>query len=125
MPHEHQKGAPHMADELNIVVIEIGGKNHLSEGILRKMALGPAMTHARYPEAKIALSIGGYDDDPRELWQIPEAVEYIRRFTAQAGLRDWHSSLFRALDELTIGLLVMCDAVDKPHPYVVAPGGSA
>jgi hypothetical protein len=47
----------------------------------------------RHPQALIALSILGYDQDPRELWEFPEVCRYVRRFARSAGLSDWRVAL--------------------------------
>jgi hypothetical protein len=100
-----------------IVVIVIGDKEHLDNHTLYEMAPGPAHLHTRYPDATILLTLDGYDDDPRSLWDIPEAADYIRRFARAAKLTNWRSPLFRALEEASRGLLIACDAIDKPHPF--------
>lgn len=108
-----------MADKYGLVVIEFGGKGHLDDRVLLEMAGAPAMVHARYPNAPILLSLSGYDNDTRSIWQIPEAAAYVRRYAQAAKLTDWHSPLFQALEESTRGLLIACDAIDKPHPFVI------
>ena len=37
------------------------------------------MRNARTKETEIRCVIGGYDDDPRELWQIPEVQAFCQR----------------------------------------------
>jgi hypothetical protein len=102
-----------------LVVVAFGGRGHLDAATLRQMQGAPAMAHARYPKATLLLSVDGYDDDPRSLWDIPEAAAFVRRFAKAAGLRDWRGSLFQALDETSRGLLIACDAIDKPHPFTL------
>lgn len=101
------------------VFLGIGGKGHLDDATLRKMQDAPRMVHAAHPNAEITLFIDGYDNDPRELWQIEEVVQYIRRFARASGLHDWKGELFLVLDSVSKGLLIACDAIDKPHPYKV------
>lgn len=107
------------SNDFGLVMIEIGGKGHLDEHTLLEMASAPAMAHAQYPAAPILLSLSGYDQDPRSIWDIPEAADYVRAYARAAGLCDWRSSLFKALDETTAGLLIACDAINKPHPFTV------
>jgi len=62
------------------ILVEIGNREHLTahHAVLAARALGIA---ARvHPDAEIMLTIGGYDDDPREIWHIPECVQHITRF---------------------------------------------
>lgn len=109
-----------MADEYGTIVMEIGGRGHLGDDVLHRMCRGPALAHRQSPQAMIILTIGGYDEDPRELWQIPETREYIRNFCKLSGLHDWRGELFQALDETTKALIITCKGVDEPHPFVVA-----
>jgi len=105
--------------EYGVIVIEIGGRGHLGDDVLREMQAAPALTHAHSPEAPISLTLGGYDDDPRPICQIPEAAAYVRRYAAGAGLSDWRGELFLALDDSTKGLLILCGAIAEPHPFTV------
>jgi hypothetical protein len=105
--------------EYDMVVIEFGGAGHLDDRTLQEMCSAPAMVHAQYPDAPIVLSLSGFDDDPRSLWDIPEAAAYIRAYARAAKLTDWRGPLFQALDETSRGLLVACDAIDKPHRFTV------
>lgn len=100
-----------------LVVVQIGDKKHLDDRTLREMQGAPAMVLQRYPQALVMLNIDGYDDDPRSLWDIPEVAAYIRRYAAASGLRDWTGRLFAMLDETSKGLLIECNAIDKPHPF--------
>jgi hypothetical protein len=36
----------------------------------------------------ITLVIGGYDDDPRELWEIPEVCTYVRKFCTKTNAHE-------------------------------------
>lgn len=109
----------HDPSEYAVAVIEFGGKDHLTDQILQEMCGAPAMVHAHYPQALIMLAIRGYDNDPRSLWDIPEVASYIRRFAREAKLTDWRSPLFQALEETSRGLLIACDAINKPHPFTL------
>jgi hypothetical protein len=46
----------------------------------------------RYPRAFFVISIAGYDDDPRELWEFEEVRRYIRWFARFTGLNDVESA---------------------------------
>jgi hypothetical protein len=42
-----------------------------------------------HADAMIFVTIGGYDDDPRDLWEIPEVIAFMGRFVHDSGiLRD-------------------------------------
>jgi hypothetical protein len=40
------------------------------------------------PTTAITLVFGGYDDDPRELWEIPEVCTYVRKFCAKTNAHE-------------------------------------
>lgn len=57
------------------------------------------------PSTVIVLHLGGYDDDPRELWQIPEARDFIRRFAEKTKAHE-----HPAVDPISRNLLLACGA---------------
>lgn len=40
---------------------------------------------AERPDNDYSLTVSGYDEDPRDLWEIPEARAYIAEFCRAAG----------------------------------------
>jgi hypothetical protein len=40
------------------------------------------------PTTAIVMHFGGYDDDPRELWDIPEVCTYVRKFCAKTNAHE-------------------------------------
>lgn len=74
------------ADEYDVVLMVIGGKDDLSWKRARISAAQVKLIAERYPEASLSLHLDGFDDDPRELFQIPEAARFIAEFAA-----DLHS----------------------------------
>lgn len=105
------------SEDYDVAMICIGGKGHMGEEELRSMALAVSAVHREHPDAPITLVLDGYDDDPRSLWDIQEAADYVRRYAMASGLHNWRGALFQALDEETKALLIACRAVDEPHPY--------
>lgn len=61
----------------------IGGKSDLSPDTAIKSAHGVRLAATMYPEAPITMSIEGYDDDPRELWEISEVRYFVVLFAAE------------------------------------------
>ncbi|MGY3615720.1 hypothetical protein [Bradyrhizobium sp. USDA 10063] len=57
------------------------------------------------PSTAIVLHLGGYDDDPRELWEIPQARDFIRRFAEKTKAHE-----HPALDPQSRTLLLACGA---------------
>lgn len=44
---------------------------------------------AKMPEAVLMVTVHGFDDDPRELWEITSAQQYIRRWAHLAGFNRY------------------------------------
>jgi hypothetical protein len=65
-------------DKHSLVVCEIGAKGHLSRGDARLAARDWLAVAILKPDIPIGFSIGGYDDDPRELLDIPEVTDFLK-----------------------------------------------
>lgn len=63
------------------------------------------------PSTAVMIHVGGYDQDPRELWQIPEAREFIRKFCEKTKAHE-----NPAIDPMSRALLLACGA--DPNRYV-------
>jgi hypothetical protein len=53
----------------------------------------------------IMIHVSGYDDDPRELWQIPEVCAFVQKFCARTKAHE-HG----ALEPASRNLLLACGA---------------
>jgi len=60
-----------------------------------------------HPTVTILLYIPGYDDDPRDLWDIPEVVIYVQQFAIAAKIED-AATLLPRIGEHGVGLLAAC-----------------
>jgi hypothetical protein len=108
-----------MTDDYDYVFIEIGHRDNIDD--LRAVVL-PAVAFklaAKNPKTRIAIMVGGYDDDPRELWQIPEVRKYLQVFAQKAGIRDWRNPAVMQMHEESIGMLALADAFAPDHPFTV------
>lgn len=66
----------------------------------------------RYPKAQLAIAMLGYNEDPREIWQIEDAARYVRWWARYAGM-DNEAAVLRAgqinmFAAINYGLLVAC-----------------
>jgi hypothetical protein len=68
---------PEEYDELMFV---IGEKGDLTQNNAIQAALGVLTACSAYTKANVTISIDGYDDDPRELWEIPEVEQFVLLF---------------------------------------------
>jgi hypothetical protein len=81
---------PANADSHTMLTIVCGVRYGLNEQMAGAMGRKFQECRRKAPQALYALVMFGYDDDPRELWEIPEVCEYIPRFARYAGLEGAH-----------------------------------
>jgi hypothetical protein len=106
--------------EANLIWLEIGSRRHLGAGDITRAAQAIHDTAKRLkPHQTLALTIGGYEYDPRELADIPEVTKFLRRTMQQAGISHWSHPLVKALNEVTLALLIDSGVFGNDHPYVV------
>lgn len=84
--------------ERSMLVFSVGSKNELDRKALAAAVLAWRALKIKSTTA-ITMHFGGYDDDPRELWQIPEVCAFIQKFCAKTSAhthpqvepqsRDW------------------------------------
>jgi hypothetical protein len=100
-------------DELDFIWMMIGKRGALTPEEAQRM--GDAWREAvqRNPGAKFTISIDGFDDDPRELWQIPEAANYVRQWAAAADIDDAVTAQ-RFLEPRSFALLGLCGVFETP-----------
>lgn len=107
---------------VDMIMIVIGNKqvidDHNDLGLYRTSEIF-LLSALKYPSAQFLLSIDGYDEDERELWEIPEVMRYIKRWAQAARLTDGYAPILQRIHDDTIGLLVLADAFGIHHPYHV------
>lgn len=83
------QSAQRLCDELGqraqIIVLAIGGRGKLSDEQARAAAKQWKSAIARNYKY-LSISIDGYDDDPRELFRIPEVCSYVKKFVLYAEI---------------------------------------
>jgi len=105
----------------DFVVVHIGARGKLSRREAKHAAALWKRLQREAPQAHFKVAIAGYDEDPRALWEIPEAAAYVRMWARMAGLTDPEAAeqAFRPWDDYsrgaTVGLLDLCCVFgDKP-----------
>ena len=68
------------------ITVTLGTRLDLSKHAAREAAEMFRSVRKRYPKAMIYVNIAGYDDDPREIPHIPEAVRFIQRWARYVGI---------------------------------------
>jgi len=65
--------------DFDAVFCVVGGKDDLSDSTLASVLQHLNTTVRTGTTGDIHLALDGFDADPRELWEIPEVRDYIRR----------------------------------------------
>jgi hypothetical protein len=102
-----------------VLVLTIGLRGELRNMQAHEAAKAWQALLARYPKAIIMLSVAGYDDDRREIWEIPEARDYVCRWAKLAGLDHSAAAMTSPLDRDAVGLLAKCGAFSDVDPDAV------
>ena len=68
--------------------IVIGLRGDLSKAEARRRAAMWREATNRYPKAGFIISLAGYDEDPREIWEFDDTRRYVRWWARFAGMDD-------------------------------------
>lgn len=103
-----------------LVVMELGTKGEFwaSRVVQASEALLTGIRRLQ-PQQTLALTIGGYEDDPRELPDLPEVAKFLRRVMKHAGIGSPNHPMVRMLNEETLALLLQCGVFGRDHPWTV------
>jgi hypothetical protein len=93
--------------------IEIGGAGELTSFNAMAAAEIVIMAMRRYPFADLHLMISGFDDDPREVWDIPEAKDYFEMFVGAMFVLNAPPVMEWRMDKSTMGVIAMCCGFGK------------
>lgn len=93
-----------------MISISIGVRSALNRTEARLAAKLFRKAVVRYPKAIFLISILGYDDDPRELWEFEDVCRYVRKWARFAGVDDVETAAkyFANFDTGTMGFLAGC-----------------
>jgi hypothetical protein len=70
----------------------IGERSRLSKKEARASAQLWRELVRQNPRALFTLSLFGYDDDPRDIWEFPEAVRYVGWWARYAGMDNFETA---------------------------------
>jgi hypothetical protein len=102
--------------ERTMVNLVIGERGALTRRAARNAARAYQRSAARYPKAMMYVSIAGYDNDPRELWDIPEARDYFCRWAKFAGVDNSAAVAGSPLMKEATAALAKCGALNDVDP---------
>jgi hypothetical protein len=66
----------------------IGARGNLTKPAARDAAMVWRQMTANYPKAVLYPHLIGYDEDPREIWELPDATRYVRLWARLAGIHS-------------------------------------
>ena len=69
---------------------------------------------------QLSFAVSGYDDDPRELWEVPEVLQYLEKWLGAVRQNGGHG-LYR-LDQISTALLLL--ASGKAEVEKTSSGGA-
>lgn len=99
-------------DEFDVAIHTIGGRENLTDKDLRQAVKAYRLILLANPGLKEChLVLHGWDEDEREIWDIPEACAYIRKWAKAAGVDTYSGALAGKIHEWSIGLLAKCGAM--------------
>ncbi len=75
-------------DKQTAIHLTIGRRDMLSRSEAKHTAGVWKDIVRKFPGAPKTISLLGYDDDPREIWEIPKAARYVRWWAHYAGIHD-------------------------------------
>jgi hypothetical protein len=105
--------------------INIGKRGNFTRVSAKRNARAFREIAARQPWAELYLSIHGYDDDPRDLWEIREVRAYLCRWAQFAGLKSSADADALKIDVTMCGVLAKCGAFDDIDPETVDMGSGS
>jgi hypothetical protein len=70
-----------------VLIFSVGAKDSLTRKALSSAVLAWRALKIKSDTA-ITMHFGGYDDDPRELWQIPEVRHFVQQFCAKTKAHE-------------------------------------
>jgi hypothetical protein len=88
-------------------------------GCFNRKALARAVVAWRALKLKstacVTINVAGYDDDPRELWEIEEVRDFVQRFCRKTRAHE-----HEAVEPMSKGVLIACGA-DPELEVAVTP----
>jgi hypothetical protein len=97
----------HGDGERVLVSFHIGSRGELDWFAVQQYAKSWKTFRARHPKSPVVIFFLGYDMDPREIWDIPECVQYIRWFAKAVDINK-PSDLPPDIDGNLFGIMARC-----------------
>jgi hypothetical protein len=95
--------------EVDQIMLELGTAGSLPSP--EDAARTVMIAHRRYPDALLTLMLGGFDDDPREIVDIPEARAFFAELFAILVQCPCAESLGDAIAPVSVVIMAICAGV--------------
>jgi hypothetical protein len=106
----------------DIVGILIGQRGKLTPDAAEQGARLFKDVAAQHPQADLHPHVGGFDDDPRGLWEIPEVRAYLCRWAELVGIERADDAEDLRIEINTCAVLAKCGAYEDVDPNIYIPG---
>jgi hypothetical protein len=106
-------------EEPAMIFMTIGLRGELNQEHAQAAAAALPKMRTTYPNAVIYMVVAGYDDDPREVHEIPEAREFFIAVANAARLYGSADVARAGLHEHMLGVLALCGALWDVAPSQV------
>jgi hypothetical protein len=93
-----------------LINFTIGTRDHLNKAEAKASAELWRKAVQRFPKAAFYICLLGYDEDPREIPEIPEAAKYVRKWAHYAGLTDLDTAAGSPIGMAGAAFLAACGA---------------
>ena len=114
-----------MLQGLTAGFIEMGAKDNLTLTDMLSSINAYQMLHNLPSVKTIGLTVGGYDEDSRELWDIPEVVAYVITWVLTAGLLSTDEKLSDDTKTFISACFQTANDPNFVHLMTEVPQGSA
>jgi hypothetical protein len=108
-----------------LVQLNLGYRGELTKNAAKNAATEWRKIRERYPRARINVGIFGYDQDPREVWEFPDARRFVHWFARFAGITPQEARLVsRDMGDVLVGFFAACGCKGFEHITVIDATGS-
>jgi hypothetical protein len=110
--------------EIDVLGVEISAKGDMTDQRAREAAEWLFRVAPQKPGAVISATVGGYEDDPREVHDIPEALRVFAVFArrlAQLEMAAGNRRIADRLCETTIGIILHAVGLVKRKDIEIVP----
>ncbi len=99
------------AGPADVFLVEVGQPPELGPELGRECAEWLARAAPQKPGSVIHVTVGGFDSDPREVWDIPVAREALAAFRQRMAELDRTGRIRSRMDRITRAMLDVCAGV--------------